>query len=308
MRHSSVWIIVLALGYVCPVSLGAQGDPVAEEMESWREQRKRHLSRLLDLGWELADRGRARPRIPDSLLTDYPEDALDVLEKYRVDDAARRRLEAYRYIYMVGRSSRDSAVRKRVVSRLVDGCRDSVGWQGNAQWLLEFRKHEFTPEARTMLREFVVKEPIRDDVLLVLGVARMDEMDNWLRKISDRHFNAVLALARLGDDDAARRAVAHVDKIENVGVRVGRWLDKLGYTRHPIALEYIASYLDNEEGEITLAQSGDYYRAPFNKTALDVIAKHFPDCPVKRQDFVGRYSDEDFTRVRDWLKRQPKGE
>jgi len=39
----------------------------------------------------------------------------------------------------------------------------------------------------------------------------------------------------------------------------------------------------------------------YNKVALNVIAKHFPDCPVKRRDPISRYSQDDFAKIRRWL-------
>jgi hypothetical protein len=282
-------------------------------MERWTQEEKQHLLRLFEITFDRIRAGESPPYSSDGdLTTKHPGYALDLLEGYQSDQSFRVRRAAYRYAYQIGRSTGDSAIRKRVVLQLAKAVRDAepAGGPIEARWLLSFRKHEFTSEACDMLRAAAVKEPIRQDVLLVLGVAGMNEMDSWLKKISENYFNAVLALARLGDDEAARQAVERANKViaerdKDRGSWTRIYLKKLGYTRHRIALKYIAGYLnlDSDEGKVTLREGGDYALPSYACEALDALGKYYAGFPIKdRKTF--HCSNEELATAREWVKKR----
>ncbi len=284
-------------------------DPAAQEMQRWAEEEKRHVAQLLQIIFE-QKRTRANViRIADDLLCKHPEFTLRTLERSQSDTSERVRVEAYAYAWRVGIALPGRPfIRRTAVEQLAKACLDphALVWQSAARWLLDFNQSDFTPEARGSLHEIFNLHPVRREVLLVFGVAGMTEMMSWMEKISDKHFNAVLARARLGDDDAAREAVRRIDRLENINRRIYGAVKRLGYTHHPIVLEYIASYLDRDDGGITLKQGGDYGRPSIQQAALEAIAANFPNCPVKKSKLPSKYDRSDYEMVKQWVRDLPK--
>ena len=233
----------------------------------------------------------------------YPEFSLKALARYKNDENAWVRFYANGLVSLVAsdRGPGDS-IRKIAVRHLVEACFDAEGlvWTHAAEKLLGFQEQDFTLEALEILADGVVQEPVREEVILVAGVANVVVLEKWLATKAPKNLNAALALARMGDDDAARQAVAQVDGKKDENLRVHAFLQKLAYTRHPIALEYIAGYLDREDGE---RRGNDYHFPPYREYALTAIAMHFPDCPVRRDK--GRRRKEspsaDFEAVKKWV-------
>ena len=278
-------------------------DPVAEEMERWRQEQKRHLARL----FEIEFKREGSPRISDELLAEHPGDTLEVLVPYQQDSSSSIRSLVYAFVRRTGLSSRDIKIRREVVLRLVNGCGDpdSLVWQHAARWLLLFDESDFTRETRDVLLGIVVREPIRQEVVRVVGVANMPEMLTWLERHSDKSWSALLARARIGDEKAAREVVerAEARAAKNPAARKDEYFDDLAFTRHELALEYIARFLDSNEGEKTREETGDYGASPYKQVALDVLAKHFRDCPVKKRPWRN-YTDAEFAQAHEWVRRR----
>lgn len=301
-----IFVCTISLTSTNRVAYAQQVDSLPEGNIRWAEQEKQHLRRLLDIRFKNEGINEQTPNISDELLSKYPDYTLKVIKPYQQDGIPRVRWSANMIARQIGiKASIGTKIRKDAVLQLVKACfdPDSLVWQNAAKWLLEFHEADFTIEAQQILGDHLIKEPVRDQVILVVGITNLGGMDRWLRQKSGKHFNALLALARLGDDEAAVEAVERIDKVENIDLRVRKYLHQLGYTRHRIALEYIASYLDSNEGEITKAQSGDYSAPSYKNVALDVIAKHFPESLIKKND-SRRYSKGDFDKARLWLNQR----
>lgn len=301
-----IFVCTISLTSTNRVAYAQQVDSLPDENIRLAEQEKQQLSRLLDIRFKNEGINEQTPNISDELLSKYPDYTLKVIKPYQQDGIPRVRWSANMIARQIGiKASIGTKIRKDAVLQLVKACfdPDSLVWQNAAKWLLEFHEADFTKESQKFLGDNLIIEPVRDQVILVVGIANLGVMDRWLRQKSGKHFNALLALARMGDDEAADDSVARIDKVKNIDLRIRKYLHLLGFTRHRIALEYIASYLDSNEGEITKAQSGDYSAPSYKNIALDIIVKYFPECSIKVVD-GRRYSKDDFDKASIWLNQR----
>lgn len=308
------YVTALALAVFSPavIDVVQQPDPVAEEMDRWRLEHKAHMNRLLEIYFEqIRTREPLTLTISDDLLGRHPSDSLELLAPYEQDASPSVRRFAYSFASRTGVLSDSPEIREGVVSRLVKGCGDPEGgvWQWAAKCLLSFEEPDFSPEARDTLREIVTKGHVRQEVVRVVGVAGMTEMLPWLEKISDRSWYAVLARARLGDDQAAAEVVERVGTVDKPAYRLGSYLDDLAYTHHPLALGYmarsLAGYLDSSELWPRKLPANpkrrDIQQKPERQRAVFLLAKYFADCPVEKRPGPA-YTDAEIDRAKEWVK------
>lgn len=304
MRTTLIQAVSLVVWLIPAALCGQEPDAYQKEMDRWDAEEKRHIAQLFKIKFDQHRAGEPSIIIEKNLLLKHPGYTLELLDSHSKDPNKRIRYACAAHAWQIGVAHRPvTPIRKEVVRQLVDKCFDLEGsvWQPAARWLLDFDEQDFTSDVVKTLGDNVIKDPIRDDVLLVVGVANLFILENWLKSIEDKHFFAVLALARLGDDDAARHAVAYV---KQKGTRPGMLnplLGRLAYTRHPLVLDYLEVYLNRDDGGITRKESGDYSRPPYSKVTLEALAKHWPNFPVKKNNPY-KYTDADLQAAREWAR------
>lgn len=251
--------------------------------------------------------------IPGKVLAEQPERSLDLLAPYERHDSARIRRVAYAHCFSLGVSTTDPEIRREVTLRLVHACADSDGlvWQHAAKWLRSFEEHDFMEDSKVLLHKLLMDDPPRRDIVLVVGVAEMredlprlklllvDEPVAWKSGPGSVSWSARLARARMGSQEDVRRAIELVKLEKDPIIRVGKLLRALAYTRQPVALEYIATFLDSD-GRFPPLKKNDP-GILYAQYAMDALARYVPSFPAKT-DNIGVHTQADIIRAREWMK------
>lgn len=278
-----------------------------------------------DLAERMSDMFRKRQErepvdsIPGKVLAEQPKRALDLLAPYEQHDSARIRWVAYAHYWSLGVSSADPGIRQQVTSRLVDACNDpaSLVWQYASRRLLSFEEADFTDASKAALHRLLRDDRLRrKDIIWVVGVADMREELPTLKSLlvdeskymtslhsgkwyGGTSWPARLARARMGSQEDVRRAIELVKLEKDPIIRVGKLLRALAYTRQPVALEYIATFLDSD-GRFPPLKKNDP-GILYAQYAMDALARYVPSFPAKT-DNIGAHTQADIIRAREWMK------
>lgn len=253
----------------------------------------------------------------DRLRNADPDLLISQLQSFANDVSPRVRREVIS-IMLEAVSIHDTLDNRKIVTRyLYNGCRDDNGVL--RQWSLKrirnFAASDFSSDTIEMIRSRIGREaiPERREFLLLYGAAGIEEAVPYLESIIqdapadvDREgslyaslaWYAHLALARLGKSDSAQRCVQHVrDKNSIRGSVV--ILQKLAYTRHPIAIEYLNEVLLSEERMPPLHGVAGRRIA---RDAANALSQCFDGFPISVEPGdVSSFSDEELSACREWM-------
>lgn len=236
-----------------------------------------------------------------------PHLLLDALKPYQEDESEVVRSTAYDIAWVVGRDSKDPAIRQEVVTRLLTG-RDA--WARNSHSVLSFRRADFTDEAKQIVRALMQKDTPSSDIVLVAGIAEVQEAIPKLKALAGGDWrerpawyrttgwDALRALARMGDKNAIQECVEKVKTNPEVWL-LGAMLNDLEYIRQPEAVALIVKYLNSDE--MMPRPDGRPGGARFSMSALLQLCRMIKDFPV-RDNGTGFYADADVESARTWMR------
>lgn len=246
-----------------------------------------------------------------------------ILDTYLEEDSEEVRRNAYFTMARTARIHATPNVGQAVVDRLVAGFDDPSPEVQDAimRTLPGFLARDFTPQAKERLRQLAhTTSPPEWKYLKYLGIAGIDEeisfvnsllgspqkifnvgdFETWGRTLE---FDALLVLARLGDDRAARRAVELVDSEPTMRDKFGDSDTYLAYTRHPIAVEYIVQNILLSNEKMGPGSRFDYPAAWGAATTLSRMLENFPSISEKADQYK-QYRGADLEAVRAWARQQ----
>jgi hypothetical protein len=245
-----------------------------------------------------------------------PGELLPELKKYLSVGSDKVRLHSASVAVVIGQRSDAPDLRKEVVELLMNFATEEKD-AGHTRWVLEklsgFAKADFTETAKDQVLKLVRSKHVHGEAFLVAGtanvVAAKEELKKWARQGSDgpfllgnRTWSANLALARLGDADAAKFCVEKLEAEKDIVQRVRRFPD-LAYTRHEAASKLLAQYLMSDE-RLPSTKPRTFPGTKVASYALDVLAQSIDGFPVKSEG--PSYTEDKIATARAWVEEQKK--
>jgi hypothetical protein len=217
--------------------------------------------------------------------------------------------DIYAFVWRRGRDEQDPQRRKRWVGILAGGASTQGDFvAGKAlTFLSDFRRDDFDQEAWEILRELPFEAPNAARLIMLVGQLGMDERREELAKLADRFsagsygggpWAALLALARMGDDEALRAVISTVRGEPEIVTRAASLFDDLAYTRREAAFDTLREYLHSDQRLPQLRQT--LPGMPESLYAARQFALYVEGCPVVGQDVA----PSDVERIRAWADAQ----
>lgn len=272
----------------------------------------------------------ARRKIPNMVVSNDlirgtdPIAFLEILDTYLEEDSEEVRREAYWNMSRTGMIHTTPNVRRAVTDRLVAGFEDPSPHVRDIinRRLGGFLARDFTPQAKQKLRQLAhATSPPNTIYLHYLGVAGITEEIPFIESLlgptqeiyragvfnvrgsaAELEWDALLVLARLGDDRAAQRAVEIVDSEERMKDKLQEARAFLAYTRHPIAVDYIVQMLLSN-ATIPIRTGEHIPAARGAARILSLMLDNFPNIS-EYADRTGTYRGDDLEAVRAWARQQ----
>lgn len=259
-------------------------------------------------------------------------DVRDILENYdsnRVFAQAMQLIEdpnaaAKQYGYVLlqaaGVTYQDPVIRQTAVRVYVEDFTDPGQSGSCSKMLLEYyQQKDYNPAAKNKLRqrlEEVISNQSRGfyarDIILLVGAADMQtEMDQLQMIINKAEgplqpfrpspkwhseaFTALMARARMGDQDAVQQCISLVDAETDEDFKVSTLLKQIEYIRQPQAVEYIKQYLYSDKKSRDLGP--DAIGGPYAYRVTGLLEKMVVGFPkrVDMNNHIQKYvSDKSF--------------
>lgn len=253
-----------------------------------------------------------------------PDIFLALLDKSIDDPSAEVANAVHGMIHRLGQMSEDTEFRKKVTARLLA----TPGWLGRY-----YDSSDFTPETKEKLRGLVnYHEEPTGGYVLALGAAGISEEVPYLDGLlgldatilvegdftywqSKLEWDALRALGRLGDDEAAERCIELVDSYRSPVEVAQEWKTTktlghiemhLVYVRHPLVIDYlVGNYLMSDE-PIFVSSAGETSVAGYKAAyLLSQMLEDFPELNDRVKTFgMLAITEEELQRVRTWASQQ----
>jgi PBS lyase HEAT-like repeat len=240
---------------------------------------------------------------------------LNALPKYLADSVATVRLRATSLARSIGSPSKIIAVRTKAVQQIIAASKDrDTGNAGAAlTFVTEFKKNDFSKtDQDTLYAIFKRKSAHLNTLIRLMGYLEIQSSKNDLYNLSqdaglgrkDR-WAAILALARMGDEQAANDILNRIKRMPVGDAVVYEVFPDLIYTRRPEAISYLVEALNSDAKNCESANSDNPERIPCAYRIMEMLAPVIENYPLK-QNASGDIETNDYPaalqKVREWLK------
>lgn len=252
------------------------------------------------------------------LYTGDSKTLLEALVMYEFDTSAEIRRKAYVLAWKIGERSYAPDIRKMAVEQLVNAFSDSdlqLSY-GVSKLLLSFVSEDFTEQSKTVLRHRLESVPLQGTIILVIGVANLQEVIPDLKQLrsSSTDYEAVsppnmwfslngwyarLALARMGSQEDIAHCIDMIESHPDADFRVTQLLKNLAYIRQPEAIMVLQEYLESDQ---RIDMGADVIRTPYYEFALTLLGQILEGFPIIRED--QNYTLSDIETARAWMRAQ----
>lgn len=237
---------------------------------------------------------------------------LDSLKKFDNDTSLNIRFNIQLLEYKIALNNiSDTAIKHEVITRLILGIKDEdrLIRQNAIKKLMTFSFLDFDKKSINSLNQTINSTNITSDLILLIGVANIQEQKDYLlknvktyplNKLSDFHttnWAMHLALARMGNTENINYCIKNVENFNDSIFRVKVLLSDLGFIRTEAAVVYIKKYLYNNNRMPSV--EGILKGSQYCQYALDVLASIIEDFPIKAQG-IG-YSGEEIEVAKKWM-------
>ena len=246
-------------------------------------------------------------------------DVIRELTSHFASENTRRRGLAIEVTQMRGHRAKDPAARRLAAEALLKHAVNKSGAEKREvasalHALTKFRKADFPPKAGEAVAKFVREIDPPNAALILAGLLDVKDVTDNLKRLAapvagqspflNPQWSANLALARLGDADAAKHCVATIAGEKDTGQRT-RHFEELVYIRQEVALKGLIEQLRSEE--LLPALKPNVPGSPVSYRALTVLAESVEGFPVKSESGP-TYTTEQLAAARKWAteKKQPK--
>jgi hypothetical protein len=258
------------------------------------------------------------PNIPAEV--SKPENATNVLNAlplYFKDTLATVRSKAAAITRIIGTQSKVATVRATAVQQLMAATRDKDSGNTGAalMYLTEFKKTDFTKSNKDSLHSLLKNKSAHIDVVMkLIGYLEMHEVSNELFALSQdgamgrkERWTSMLALARMGDGQAAGDIMNRVKRMPLTDAVVYEVFADLVYTRNREVIAYLIEALNSDSKNCESANADSNQKIPCAYRVMEMLAPVIENYPLK----LSESSDIETTdypgalqKVRNWLKEQ----
>ncbi|MFM7853903.1 MAG: hypothetical protein ACKO96_18765 [Flammeovirgaceae bacterium] len=216
---------------------------------------------------------------------------------------------------LIGTQSKITANRAKAVQQLVIAAKDKDSGNAGAAltFLSEFKKTDFsTVDKDTLFVLFKRKSAHLNILIRLMGYLEIQSSKSDLFNLSQNssfarkeRWAALLALARMNDEQAAADIIARVKRMPVTDAVVYEVFPDLVYTRRREATEYLIESLNSDSKNCESANSESAERVPCAYRAMEMLAPIIENYPLKLNE-SGDIETNDYPtalqKVRDWFK------
>jgi hypothetical protein len=256
------------------------------------------------------------PSIPiEATLKDNAAIILSALPTYLHDSVSIVRARASSLSKLIGAQSKLGTIRTKAIQQLIEAVKDKdTGNAGSAlTFLTEFNKSDFSEADRdTLYAIFKRKSAHLNTFIRLMGYLEMQSAKDDLFNLSQNtslsrkdRWAAMLALARMNDDQAATDVMNRVKRMPVSDAVLYEIFPDLIYTRRPEAINYLVEALHNDAKNCESANSDNPERIPCAYRIMEMLAPIIENYPLK-QNATGDIETNDYPaalqKAREWLK------
>lgn len=222
-------------------------------------------------------------RQPDALLT--------ALIIYSSDSLPAVRSAANQIANSVGVQSKDAAVRQRCVAQLARAATDTQGANVAEVYsmLTHYQRSDFSTEAQQTLVNLFTSQPLYLDRLVRLagfvGISTLQpaikQLSGGQNKNNALRWAALLALARMGDDDAAQVVLRKVQRLPVEDDVVYDVFPDLIFTHHRLLIDYLVTVLQSDEAGCSPADPDQSEPILCAYRVMEMLAPVIENFPLK---------------------------
>lgn len=252
--------------------------------------------------------------VPAPRYRDTSEATLILLGRYLGDTVPAIREKASEVIFLLSSRTSSERLRHRAVAMLVSACGDpEVENAGLALNLLtRFHRNDFTPSAKDSLAVLArsEREP-RDQFIRLAGFLQLRDLTPLIRKWTRAgtptpvRWASFLALARLGDAEAAADILKRVARLPVNDDVVYRVFPDLLYTRHPQLVAYTVNALLSDEKNCLSADAEREIAIPCGYRIMELLAPIIDGYPLEVES-TGDIKTDNYraalTTVQQWFR------
>lgn len=206
------------------------------------------------------------PAIPKQLaITENANSILENVMPYLKDSLTTMRSKAYGILQLAGTNARQSAVRERAVTYLLEACKDNdTGNAGTALiYLTSFLRKDFNDSAKDSIRSLFRQKTAHFEVLIKLvGFLEITDLKEDIRLLTLKdnpkpiRWAAIISLARMQDPAARQEMMRIVKKLPVNDDVIYQIFPDLIYTRDREAIQYMVELL-HSDGKYCLAADAE---------------------------------------------------
>lgn len=233
------------------------------------------------------------------------------------DSSYQVRLKVLEISHEIAMGTADSAVRQLAVHVLLQplSTKDHELTHTSLSLLTTFKSGDFSPYARDTIRYLIRDRGLNMNPLLKLaGFLGLKDLAAQLQTYtqtghpSSTRWNAMLSLARLGNEMAIEDILRRVERAGVSDEVVYNVFPDLIYTRHPRAIAFLARQLQNEEKNCFTADAEREVPIPCAYRILEQLAtviEHFPIEVDSSGDIKTDNYPAALAMAREWFVKHP---
>lgn len=233
---------------------------------------------------------------------------------YFGDTLAQVRARMYSLVGEAGSRSQDKTIRGLAVNQLVKATAD----YNNLDLLLtqfnRFTSNDFSNNSKdSLISLFRQRPPYLDQLVRLVGSLQITSLSDELRTLSGPattnqriRWTALLALARMGDQEATQSVMKRVQRLPVNDDVVYEIFPDLVYTRQRSAIDYLIVELKSDEKKCFTADAEDETPITCAYRIMEMLAPVIDKYPLE-QDASGDIKTKDYkkslTTVRTWFEK-----
>jgi hypothetical protein len=240
---------------------------------------------------------------------------LNALPVFLKDSIAIVRGRAAGISRLIGTQSKATALRTKAVQQLLLAVKDKDSGNAGAAlaYLSEFKMGDFlTAEKDTLLALFKKRTAHLNMLIRLMGFLEIHLSKNELYSLSQNssisrkdRWAALLALARMDDEQAVADIMARVKRMPITDAVVYEVFPDLVYTRKREAIDYLIEALNSNSKNCESANAENAERIPCAYRVMEMLAPIIENYPLKRNE-SGDIETNDYPtalqKVKDWFK------
>jgi len=240
------------------------------------------------------------------------------LERWLTDTSSNIRCRAVSLTSKIGKITDDSLLRRAVVFRLANCCKDvKPGVAGlSASYLTHYSRSDFEQQAKdTLLSCLNPDQPAFIQIMKLTGYLHISEARPILLSLISQHYldepqiwATQFTLARLGDQRSAKICALLAEQNSLNNLYVNNLLPDLIYTRSKYVYNELVTYLNSDETGCLSPNPNYSGQIPCAYRILEALCGKIDGYPLQANrygDLVNSGYPEALIQAREWLAKNP---